>query len=433
VITRRGLLALAAVALLAPVAAPLGVSGWAVAAGDLLVVAAIAADWLSVRPATIEVDRPEQGPFSVGRPNPVALTVWNAGPSRVLVVAEAEPAAAELEPVTHRLRMAAGEERVLQAHLTPSRRGPLRFAAVEVRMFGPLGMAFRERSFKATAAAAAVWPDVLQLRDERLLPPGRRLGGARLRRAEAAGREFESLRDYVPGDEYRRIAWKATARRGKPVVAVQQPERRQTLLLVLEAGRLMLGEGGGGLAKLDRAVNAAVMLAAVARESDDAVGVATFADRPQASLPPAARAGQVRRVVDVLARAEPWLVEPDWARGLAEAGRLSRRRAMVVVFSDALYLETDPLLAARLGRLARRHLVVFASLRDAGLAAMAEQPVAGGATLYERGLATAVLGRRAGALSRLERGGVNILDAAPELLTAEIVHRFRALRAGGVL
>jgi len=217
------------------------------------------------------------------------------------------------------------------------------------------------------------------------------------------------------------------------VVAVQQPERRQTLLLVLEAGRLMLGEGGGGLGKLDRAVNAAVMLAAVARESDDAVGVATFADRPQASLPPSARAGQVRRVVDVLARADARLVEPDWARGLAEAGRLSRRRAMVVVFSDALYLETDPLLAARLGRLARRHLVVFASLRDAGLAAMAEQPVADGAALYERGLATAVLGRRAGALSRLERGGVHVLDAAPDMLTAEIVRRFRALRAGGVL
>ena len=81
-ITRRGLLALAAVALLAPVAAPLGVSGWAVAAGDLLVAAAIAADWLSVRPSTVEVERPEQGPFSVGRPNPVALTVRNAGPSR---------------------------------------------------------------------------------------------------------------------------------------------------------------------------------------------------------------------------------------------------------------------------------------------------------------------------------------------------------------
>ena len=170
-ITRRGLLALAAVALLAPVAAPLGVSGWAVAAGDLLVAAAIAADWLSVRPSTVEVERPEQGPFSVGRPNPVALTVRNAGPSRLLAVAEAEPAAAALEPLTHRLRMAAGEELVLEAELTPSRRGPLRFSAVEVRAFGPLGLAFRERSFPATAAAAAVWPDVIQLRDERLLPP----------------------------------------------------------------------------------------------------------------------------------------------------------------------------------------------------------------------------------------------------------------------
>jgi uncharacterized protein (DUF58 family) len=433
VITARGLLALAAVALLVIPAAPLGISGWAVAAGDLLVAAAIVADWLSVRPGAIRVERPAQGPFSVGRPNAVTLIIRNEGQARPLVVAEADPPASTLVPVVHRLSVGAGEEVVLASELVPTRRGPLQFAAVEVRAFGPLGLAFRERSFPATAIQEVVWPDVLQLRDERLLPPGRRLGGARLLRAEATGREFESLREYVRGDEYRRISWKATARRGRPVVTVQQPERRQTLLLVLETGRLMFGEGGNGLGKLDRAVNAAVMLAAVAREYDDAVGATTFADRPRTSLPPSARSGQVRRVVDILAGVDPQLVEPDWARGLAEAGRLSRRRAMVVVFSDALYLETDPRLPARHGRLARRHLVVFAALRDAELADMADRPVAGGAELYERGLATAVLERRSNALAALERVGVHVLDSAPDRLTGDIVSRFRALRTAGVL
>jgi uncharacterized protein (DUF58 family) len=255
----------------------------------------------------------------------------------------------------------------------------------------------------------------------------------RTRRGEAVGREFESLRDYVRGDEYRRISWKATARRGRPVVALQQPERRQVLLLAFETGRLMFGAGGEGLGKLDRAVNAGVMLAAVAREYDDAVGAVTFADVPLTSLPPTARPGQVRRVVDVLAGIDPRLVEPDWGRGLAEASRLMRRRAMVVVFSDALYLETDPRLAARLGRLARRHLVVFAAVRDAELAEMAEQPVVDGASLYERGAATSVLERRTAALAGLERAGVHVMDAAPSRLTETVVHRFRALRAAGVL
>jgi uncharacterized protein (DUF58 family) len=106
---------------------------------------------------------------------------------------------------------------------------------------------------------------------------------------------------------------------------------------------------------------------------------------------------------------------------------------MVVVFSDALYLETDPRLPARLGRLARRHLVVFAALRDAELADMADRPVAGGAELYERGLATAVLERRSNALAALERVGVHVLDSAPDRLTGDIVSRFRALRTAGVL
>jgi uncharacterized protein (DUF58 family) len=433
VITRRGLGLLAAVGLLAVLAAPAGVSGWALAAGNLVAIAAVAADWLAVRPGSIVVERPEQGPFSVGRPNPLSLVVRNTGESRSVTVAEAEPPASTLQPVVHVLELAADDEVVLDAVLVPARRGPLQFAAVEVRVQGPLRLAFREKSFPETASRAVVWPDVLQLRDERLLPPGRRHGGARSRRAEATGREFESLRDYVRGDEYRRISWKATARRGRPVVALQQPERRQTLLLALETGRLMFGAGGEGLGKLDRAVNAAVMLAAVAREYDDAVGATTFADRPRTSLPPSARQGQVRRVVDVLAGVDPELVEPDWARGLAEAGRLSRRRAMVVVFSDALYLETDPRLAARLGRLARRHLVVFAALRDAELAEMAEQRVTGAGSLYERGLATAVLARRGAALAGLERAGVHVLDAAPSRLTAEIVSRFRLLRSAGVL
>ena len=241
------------------------------------------------------------------------------------------------------------------------------------------------------------------------------------------------MREYVRGDDYRRISWKATARRGRPVVATYRPERRQTLLLAVEAGRLMVGGGGDGLDKLDRSVNAAVMLAAIAREYDDAVGVTVFSDRLRAALPAAARPGQLRRVLDLVSPVDPEMTEPDWAQGLAAASRLSQRRALVVVLSDAMYLETDARLTARLSLLARRHVVVFAAQRDAELATMAGLDVAGGESLYQRAAAVRLINQRSAALTALSRGGVHVLDADPDALTEQLVARFHALRSAGVL
>ena len=407
-----------------------GVPVWAFVVGNALAAGLALADWRAADPGGIDLDRADAGPFSIGRENPVHLRIRNRGERPVeVIVGDAAPAGADLAPVRHALTAGVGEDRNLEAVVVPSRRGPVRFAAAEVRVIGPMRLAFRERSFPATAREAVAWPDVMRIRDERLLPPGRRIGGMRSIRAETSGREFESLREYVRGDEYRRISWKATARRGSPVVVNHRAERGQTVLLALEAGRLMHGAGGEGLGKLDRAVNAGVMLAAVAREYDDAVGVLVFAGTPIRALPPSARPGQLRRAVDVVAGVEPELVEPDWRAGVHALSRMSRRRAVAIVFSDALYAQTDDRLAGRLGALARRLLVVFASIRDAEVTELAERPVTDAATLFERGVASEILEQRDAALQAMRRLGVHTLDSSPERLTTEIVARFRELRA----
>jgi uncharacterized protein (DUF58 family) len=433
-VTRRGIVLLAGVILLALVGWPLGIAGWAVAAGDLLAIALIAADWIACRPGAVEVTREQPPPLSVGRANRLETVVHNrTDVARAVLLGDAPPVGAGIEPARAAVKLEPGGEQVLVQTIVPRARGPLHLAPVEVRIEGPLGLAFRERSQPGTAIDVVAAADVIQLREERLLPAGRRLAGMRAIRAEAAGREFESLREYVRGDEYRRISWKATARRGRPIVAMHRPERHSTLVLVLESGRLMVGGGGDGLDKLDRTVNAAVMLAAVAREYGDAVGATVFDDRPRVLLPPASRPAQLRRVVDVLSAVEPALTEPDWARGLAGVGRMTSRRSLITVFSDAFYLGTDPALPALLARLARRHLIVFAAVRDDELSELAARPVVDGASLYERGAATGLLERRAGYLNGLAHAGVHVLDAAPRTLTAELVARFHSIRSSGVL
>lgn len=425
-----GLFALAGVATL--LAAAVGQAAPGLVVANALAAGIVIGDWLAADPGPVAVEREPPPPLSIGRENPVPLVIRNSGPARRVTVADAAPSGVGLEPARVDLDLGAGEERVLAVQAVPRRRGPVRFAAVEVRVVGPFGVAFRERSHPGTAVEAVAWPDVLQLRDATLLPPGRRPHGERLIRGETAAREFESLREYVPGDEYRRIAWKATARRGRPVVALHQPERGQTLVLALEAGRLMHGAGGAGLGKIDRSVNAAVMLAAVAREFGDAVGLVAFSGRPLATLAPSSRPGQLRRVVDVVAPLEPDLVEPDWRTCLAALMRMSRRRALVVVFSDALYAQSDDRLAALLGTLARRHTVVFASIRDAELTELSAQPVVDPDSLFERGVATQVIEDRGAALAGIRRRGVHTVDSSPERLTEAVTERFRALRAAGV-
>jgi uncharacterized protein (DUF58 family) len=433
-ITRRGLAPFAVVALITLLAAPLGVAGPAFLLANLGLVAVLIADWISARSLPIEVDRLPAGPFSIGRVNRVELVVRNGGLRTAdLVIVDAAPVNAALSPLEHRLRLDPGEQRVLALELSPWRRGPTDFAAAGGRVFGSLGLCFSQRRFPGTVSPGLTWPDVLQLRDEQALPPGRRMGGLRMARAGDRGREFESLRAYVPGDEYRRISWKATARRGSPVVVNMQPERRQSLILVVETGRLMAGGGGARLGKLDRAINACVMLSAAAREFDDAVGAISFDHRPHAALAPQARSGQVRRVVEILAGLEANLVEPDWGGGLAAVARLGTRRSLVVIFSDLHYVEADPLLAMRLGTLTRRHAVVFASVVDHELTEQASLPVSDEESLYRRGTATALLERRRRAAAMLGQRGVHALDAAPADLTAAVVHRFRHMRREGRL
>jgi uncharacterized protein (DUF58 family) len=431
VITPRGLGLFAAAGVVTLLAAAAGQAALGFVVANALAAGIVLADWLAADPRQIGLEREPPPPLSIGRENPVPLLIRNSGPARRVTVADAAPAGVGLTPERIDVELGAGAEHVLAVYAVPRRRGPVRFAAADVRVLGPLGVAFRERSHPETAVEAVAWPDVLQLRDASLLPPGRRPAGERLIRGETTAREFESLREYVRGDEYRRIAWKATARRGRPVVAQHQPERGQTLILALEAGRLMHGAGGAGLGKIDRSVNAAVMLAAVAREFGDAVGLVAFSGRPLATLAPSARPGQLRRVVDVVAALEPDLVEPDWRTCLETLVRMSRRRALVVVFSDALYAQSDDRLAALLGTLARRHAVVFASIRDAELTELAAQPVIDAGTLYERGVATQVIEDRRAALAGIRRRGVHTVDSSPERLTEAVTERFRALRAAG--
>ena len=314
---------------------------------------------------------------------------------------------------------ALGGEVVLPRLYRPERRGAHTLGDVRLRLRSPLGLVWRQARLRG-AQRVEVVPALSGLRRALRLAASERwldLGLRRLRRRGALTTDFESLRDYVHGDDLRLIDWKATARRGQPTVRQFQVERGQELVLLVDCGRRMAATAVAGAqrgwTKLDHALDAALELAAVALQGGDRVGLAAFDAVLRAWVPPARGARQLGRLLEATFELQPRLVESDLARALAEVRLRHRRRALVVMLSDL-----GDALSAERAREALRSApgaqVVFAALDDPDIAALAA-----GATPPDpqtsplRAAALELARERQAALQRLEGAGARVLDALP--------------------
>lgn len=338
---------------------------------------------------------------------------------------------------------AAGSADVLTLALSPRERGQVRFPlhagrrghhllpALHLRLAAPLGLArlgFRH----ALESAIDVLPGVRETAGQRLLgwnPRMRHAGLHAVRQREDRG-AFESLREYALGDDPRRIDWKSTARHGRHIVRVYEAERSQSVMLCIDAGRLM-GESIGGQDRLDAAVSAAVVLARLASLWDDQVGVFAFSDTVHAFLPPGKHAPD--RIALLLSKLASRAVEPDYPRALAQLSRGLKRRSLLVVFSDVIDAEASAPLAAQLAPLARRHLPVFVALRHPGLAAAATAPAQDLPGAYRRAAATELVLARARMLAGMRRAGILIADVAPEAAVSATVNQYLRIKRSGAL
>ncbi len=216
-----------------------------------------------------------------------------------------------------------------------------------------------------------VYPDLTALTKEALeLARASDAPAERAQRIRGEGREFESLREYRNGDDYRTIDWKASARRARTMVRVYQPERNQPVLLLLDCGRHMAGKVDGRR-KLDHAVDAALRMAKVGLDAGDLVGVLAFASDVRTYLPPRKGREHLRLLTEALYRAEAALEESDYGRAYDFAFARSSRRSMVVLFTDLVDPDASGTLVARTLMLRPRHLPVVASLLDEDLQAAA--------------------------------------------------------------
>jgi uncharacterized protein (DUF58 family) len=317
--------------------------------------------------------------------------------------------------------------------LRPRRRGAYEFPALDVRIWRAGGWWLRQFQLPVTTETA-VYPDVMSIRRWQLtLRRGvRALPGQRRARPPGAATDPAGLRDYLPGDDVRRINWKATARRDSPVMTELEADRGQQLMIALDCGRLMTAPAGH-LTKHDHAVNAALLLAWVAQTQGDRVGLMTFADRVGMLVAPRRGLRQVNRLNEVLYRVRAEYAEPEYGEAFAYLARQVRGRSLVVVLTDVLDAEASSDLVAHALRLGVRYRVLVVAMADPELMAALRRPVAATRQAYEWAAAEELMGARRRAFETLQRGGVQCLDVEAGRLSPALVERYLELKERGLV
>ncbi|MDP3712113.1 MAG: DUF58 domain-containing protein [Mycobacteriales bacterium] len=362
----------------------------------------------------------------------VPLTVTNTSGRRLRgVLRDAWVPSAGATPRTHVLDVPPGERRVLPVALTPTRRGDRLPDRITVRSVGPLGVAARQGRHEVPWRVRVQPPFASRIHLPERLARLRQLDGLVAARVRGQGTEFDALREYVPGDDVRSIDWRATARRSEVVVRTWRPERDRRVLLVVDSGRTSAGRVGD-VPRLDAALDAALLLAALASRAGDRVDLLAMDRDVKAAVEGAGREELLSRLVDAMAGLEPSLVETDGRRVVSEVLRRSRRRSLVVLFTtlDAAPLEAGllPVLAS----LTTRHTVVLASVGDPRVEQMAASR---GDTraVYDAAAAERARAERRRITGLLRRRGVEVVDAPPESFAPAVADAYLALKAAGRL
>lgn len=331
----------------------------------------------------------------------------------------------------HKVTVPAGERRRLTTTLRPTRRGDRKAERVTVRSYGPLGLAARQGNHKVPWTVRVLPPFTSRKHLPSRLARLRELDGRTSVLIRGQGTEFDSLRDYVPGDDTRSIDWRATARQTTVAVRTWRPERDRHILIVLDTGRTSAGRVGD-VPRLDASMDAALLLSALASRAGDRVGMLAYDRRIRAQVQGRSAAEILPALVNAFAPLEPELVETD-ARGLSAAAlQGAPRRSLIVLLTtlDAAPIEEG--LLPVLPQLTQRHTVLVASVADPHIEQMSRTRGTIEA-VYEAAAATQAQAQRRRSAEQLQRHGVTVVDATPDSLAPALADAYLALKAAGRL
>ncbi|MGW1520052.1 DUF58 domain-containing protein [Streptomyces sp. NPDC002287] len=399
---------------------------------------ACAVDYALAAPVrTLRLARSGHTTVRLGETADVHLTLANPGTRRLRArVRDAWPPSSwtpgtETAASRHEVTVTAGERRRLTTRLRPTRRGDRRAARVTIRSYGPLGLLARQGSHTVPWTVRVLPPFTSRKHLPSRLARLRELDGRTSVLTRGEGTEFDSLRDYVPGDDTRSIDWRATARQRKVAVRTWRPERDRHILICLDTGRTSAGRVGDA-PRLDSALDAALLLAALATRAGDRVDLLAHDRRTRALVQGRAAADVLPSFVNAMAGLEPQLIETDSRALVSTILRSAPRRSLVVLLTSLDAAPVEEGLLPLLPRLTQRHTVILASVADPHIASMAASRGTADA-VYEAAAATQTQSQRRRTADQLTRHGVHVVDATPETLPPALADTYLTLKATGRL
>ncbi|MET9095812.1 DUF58 domain-containing protein [Streptomyces cyaneofuscatus] len=400
---------------------------------------AILCDYALAAPVrTLRFTRSGDTSVRLGDAADVQLTVTNSSRRRLRAQLRdawppsSWPTGTEQAASRHTLTVPPGEQRRLTTVLRPTRRGDRQAERITVRSYGPLGLAARQGNHRVPWTVRVLPPFTSRKHLPSRLARLRELDGRTSVLTRGEGTEFDSLRAYVPGDDTRSIDWRATARQSAVAVRTWRPERDRHILIVLDTGRTSAGRVGD-VPRLDAAMDATLLLTALATRAGDRVDLLAYDRRVRARVQGRTSAGDVlATVVDTLASLEPELVETD-ARGLSTAALSAAPRGSLIVLLTSL--EAAPIeegLLPLLPQLTQRHTVLLAAVSDPRIEEMAKARGTVDA-VYDAAAGTQAQAERRSTAEKLQRHGVVVVDATPDTIAPALADAYLALKAAGRL
>jgi uncharacterized protein (DUF58 family) len=386
-------------------------------------------------PNGVLIKREFGGRFAVGAENEVHIKIQNNTPRRLsLIIKDEYPPQMKLSGMREAKVLLEGQSSAALIYsLTPPKRGRFEFGQMVVRFPSPLRLAWSETKV-GEPTTVKVYPNMRRAREAELKALGARslVSAHRKTSWRGEGREFESLRDYVRGDELRHISWTATARRGKLTTRQYQIERDQTILIVLDAGRLMTARIEQET-KLDSAVHAALALMSAAARGGDNAGVMVFGRRIQSYLPPGRGRDHIDAALEALYSVEPEMIEPSYARAFEFVAANSKRRSLVVLLTDLVDEEGSKELLASLKLLRPRHLPLVVTIADRDLKAVVRDAPETARELFTQSVAEEIMHLREAALRLVESQGGLALDVTAAALAPALLEKYLQVKERGLL
>lgn len=364
--------------------------------------------------------------FSFGSDHIIRLEIQNYSGHRLEIEIQDEPPAEfGLRDVKFETALPDRKKEIFEYTVCPRQRGVFQFNGLHAVVgFAFPGFARKHHAY-LKPTEIKVYPGYNALRQSDLITLRGKLqtSGVRAVRQIGIGTDYESLREYSPDDEYRRINWKATARFNRMMTTNYQIEKSQNVIIMMDAGRLM-GATSLGLSKLDHAVNAAMLLSNQAIKNGDLAGLMIFSNAIHSYLPPKRSKTRLGQIADQLAVVKSDFHESDYFAAFEFIKTKCHRRSLIVLFSEITDDHSSAMLIGGILRLYPKHLCLCVLMRDRLMEQSVTRRVNKPEDAYRKAVAAEWLSERDDAIAGLKSRGVLVVDTLPEKLTTDLMNAY---------